>query len=96
MGGYCGYVMRNVSGLGQTVRFLPNKVELFYVNVPSFLAGEPGTRKRFDVRMGSTIKSQAEIHSGASRDSSQDFLKRLLTLIVVTVVLARSEINTLY
>jgi hypothetical protein len=87
MGGYCGYVMRNVSGLGQTVRFLPNKVELFYLNAPSSLAGEPGTRKRFDMRMGSTIKSQAEIHTAARRDSSEDFMKRLLTLIVVTAVL---------
>ena len=87
MGGYCGYVMRNVSGLGQIVRFLPNKVELFYLNAPSSLAGEPGTRKRFNMRMGSTIKSQAEIHTAARRDSSEDFMKRLLTLIVVTAVL---------
>ena len=31
----------NVSGLGQTVRFLSNKVDLFYLNAPSSLAGGP-------------------------------------------------------
>ena len=36
----------NVSGLGQTVRFLPNKVELFHLYAPGFLAEEPGTRKK--------------------------------------------------
>ena len=42
------YVVRlplNVSRLVQTVRFLPNKVELFHLYAPGFLAEEPGTRK---------------------------------------------------
>jgi hypothetical protein len=42
------YVVRlplNVSGLGQIVRFLPNKVELFDLYAAGFLAEEPGTRE---------------------------------------------------
>ena len=38
----------NVSGLDQTVGFLGNKVELFRLEAPIALAGEPGTRKGFD------------------------------------------------
>ena len=54
------YVVRlslNVSRLEQTVRFLPNKVELFPSYAPSALA-ELVTRIEFDLRIASTIESQ--------------------------------------
>jgi hypothetical protein len=46
------YVVRlslNVSRLEQTVRFLPNKLELFPSYAPSALAGELVTRIEFDL-----------------------------------------------
>src|SRR5450631_2464520 len=78
----------NVSGLDQTVGFLPNKVELFRLEAPIALAGEPGTRKgsiRFE--NWKHIKSQPEIRPAARRGSSENLMKKVFLLIVVTALL---------
>src|SRR5664279_6282441 len=61
----------NVSGLEQTARFLPNKVELFPLNAPSSLAGEPGTGK-------SSIQTQNRKHDQTVRFISVHRKARLL------------------
>ena len=76
----------NVSGLEQTVRFLPNKVVLFHLAAPSSQAGARNAQE-FDMRIGSTIKSQAEFQTAARRDSSEDSMKRVFLLIVVPALL---------
>ena len=78
--------LSNVSGLEQTVRFLPNKIVGFHLDAPSSQAGArkpPG----FDKRIGSRIKSQAKFQTAARRESSEDSMKRALLLIVVPVLL---------
>ena len=49
-----------VSGLGQTARFIASKVVLFPLVAPSSQAGAWNAHA-FDVRIGSTIKSQAKV-----------------------------------
>jgi hypothetical protein len=75
-----------VSGLEQTVRFLPNKIVWFHLDAPSSQAGirKPGG---FDIRIGSSIKSQAKFQTAARRESVEDSMKRALLLIVVPALL---------
>ena len=75
-----------MSGLEQTVRFLPNKIVWFHLDAPSSQAGirKPGG---FDIRIGSRIKSQAKSQTAARRESTEDSMKRVFLLVVVPALL---------
>jgi len=76
----------NVSGLEQTARFLPNKIGWFHLDAPRSQAGARKPRG-LDIRIGSSIKSQAKFQTAARRESSEDSMKRALLLIVVPALL---------
>jgi hypothetical protein len=75
-----------VSALEQTVRFLPNRIVWFHLDAPSSQAGIRKPRG-FDIRIGSSIKSQAKFQTAARRESSEDSMKRAFLLIVVPALL---------
>jgi hypothetical protein len=56
-----------VSGLEQTVRFLPIKVMLFHLGAPSSQAGARNAQA-FEIRIGSRVKSQAKFQTAARRE----------------------------
>lgn len=76
----------NVSGLEQTARFLLNKIVWFHLDAPRSQAGARKPRG-FDIRIGSSIKSQAKFQTAARRESTEDSMKRALMLIVVPALL---------
>ena len=54
----CSPLSSNVSGLEQTVRFLPNKVGLFHLDAPSSQAGARNARVRRENRKQNQVPSE--------------------------------------
>src|ERR1700674_5858232 len=76
-----------VSGLEQTVRFLPIKVVLFHLGAPKVLRPEPETRKRSKLESEAESNPKRNFRPPQGEKSSEDSMKRVFLLIVIPALL---------